>query len=102
MKAFFHFTVPLLALITMIACTELEVSENPQNSNNELLQKLSITGKDFTFDGETRSTVTIGESGASFTWDEDDVIGIFPDKGDQVSFAMDEGAGTQTATFSGG
>jgi hypothetical protein len=46
--------------------------------------------------------VTIGENGASFTWDEDDVIGIFPDKGDQVSFAMEEGAGTQTATFSGG
>ena len=102
MKTIYHFTAPLLALITMIACTELEVSENPQNSNNELLQKLSITGKDFTFDGETRSTVTIGESGASFKWDEDDVIGIFPDKGDQVSFAMDKGAGTQTATFSGG
>lgn len=102
MKAFFHFTVPLLALITMIACTELEVSENAQSSNNELLQELSITGKDFIFEGETRSTVIIGESGASFTWDEDDVIGIFPDKGDQVSFAMDEGAGTQTATFSGG
>lgn len=102
MKALFHFTAPLLALITMIACTELEVSENPQNSNNELLQKLSITGKDFKFDGKTRSSVNIGDSGASFTWDEDDVIGIFPDKGDQVSFAMDEGAGTQTATFSGG
>ena len=102
MKALFHFTAPLLALITMIACTELEVSENPQNSNNELLQKLSITGKDFIFDGETRSAVTIGDGGASFTWDEDDVIGIFPDKGDQVSFAMNEGAGTQTATFSGG
>ena len=56
----------------------------------------------FQFEGETRSSVTIGESGASFTWDEDDVIGIFPEKGDQVSFAMDEGAGTQTARFSGG
>ena len=86
----------------MVACAELEISENPQNSNNELLQELSITGKDFILDGETRSSVTIGESGASFTWDEDDVIGIFPDKGDQVSFAMVEGAGTQTATFSGG
>ena len=102
MKTIYHFIAPLLALITMVACAELEISENPQNSNNELLQELSITGKDFILDGETRSSVTIGESGASFTWDEDDVIGIFPDKGDQVSFAMDEGAGTQTATFSGG
>lgn len=102
MKTIYHFIAPLLVLIAMTACAELEVSENPQNSNNELLQELSVTGKDFIFDGETRSTVTIGESGASFTWDVDDVIGIFPDKGDQVSFAMDEGAGTQTATFSGG
>ena len=102
MKTIYHFIAPLLALITMVACAELEISENPQNSNNELLQELRITGKDFILDGETRSSVTIGESGASFTWDEDDVIGIFPDKGDQVSFAMDEGAGTQTATFSGG
>ena len=103
MKAFFHFTVPLLALITMVACAELEVSEEANDSiNNGILQELSITGKDYIFDGETRSSVTIGEDGASFAWDEDDVIGIFPDKGDQVSFAMDEGAGTQTATFSGG
>ncbi len=103
MKTIYHFIAPLLGLITMVACTELEVSEEANNSiNNGILQELSITGKDFIFDGETRSTVTIGESGASFTWDEDDVIGIFPDKGDQVSFAMDEGAGTQTATFSGG
>ena len=103
MKAFFHFTVPLLALITMVACAELEVSEEANDSiNNGILQELSITGKDFQFEEATRSSVTIGESGASFTWDEDDVIGIFPDKGDQVSFAMDEGAGTQTATFSGG
>ena len=102
MKIIYHFIVPWLVLITMAACTELEVSESPQNSNNELLHELSITGKDFIFDGETRSSVTIGESGASFAWDEDDVIGIFPDKGDQVSFAMDQGAGTQTATFSGG
>ena len=62
MKAFFHFTVPLLALITMVACAKLEVSENAQSSNNELLQELSITGKDFIFDGETRSTVTIGDN----------------------------------------
>ena len=102
MKTICHFIAPLLALITMVACAELEVSENAQSSNNELLQELSITGKDFIFDDETRSAVTIGDGGASFTWDEDDVIGIFPDKGDQVSFAMDEGAGTQTATFSGG
>lgn len=93
----------VLLSFTVVACTQDVVVETTQNyDNGELLQELSITGKDFQFDNETRSSVTIGESGASFAWDENDVIGIFPDKGDQVSFAMDEGAGTQTATFSGG
>ena len=93
----------LLALATMVACTEFEIIDKSQNSvDNGILQELSITGKDFQYEDVTRSSVTIGENGASFTWDEDDVIGIFPDKGDQVSFAMDEGAGTRTATFSGG
>lgn len=103
MKTIYHIKTSLMALAAMVACTEMEINNESQDStNNGLLQELSITGQDFKFDGETRSSVTIGESGASFAWDEDDVIGIFPDKGDQVSFAMDEGAGTQTATFSGG
>ena len=103
MKAIYHIKVSLLTLSAMVACTEMEISnESHDSTNNGLLQELSITGKDFQFEDATRSSVTIDENGASFTWDEDDVIGIFPDKGDQVSFAMDEGAGTQTATFSGG
>lgn len=103
MKAIYHIKASLLTLAAMVACTEMEINNELQDStNNGLLQELSITGKDFQFEDATRSSVTIGESGASFTWDEDDVIGIFPDKGDQVSFAMAEGAGTQTATFSGG
>lgn len=93
----------ILLSFTVAACTQDVVVETTQNyDNGELLQELSITGKDFQFENDTRSSVTIGESGASFTWDEDDVIGIFPDKGDQVSFAMEQGAGTQTATFTGG
>ena len=103
MKTIYHIKASLMALATMVACTEMEISNESQDSiNNGLLQELSVTGKDFQFEEATRSSVTIGERGASFTWDEDDVIGIFPDKGDQVSFAMDEGVGTQTATFSGG
>lgn len=103
MKAIYHIKASLLTLAAMVACTEMDINNESQDStNNGLLQELSITGKDFQFENATRSSVTIGENGASFTWDEDDVIGIFPDKGDQVSFAMDEGAGTQTATFSGG
>ncbi|MBO7192180.1 MAG: leucine-rich repeat protein [Bacteroidales bacterium] len=103
MKANYHIKTGLFVLAAMVACTQLEKTEESQNSANDgFLQELSVTGKDFNLDIDTRSSVTIGENGASFVWNEDDVIGIFPDKGDQVSFAMEEGAGTQTATFSGG
>lgn len=102
MKAI-YIKASMLALAALVACTEMEINNESQDSiNNGLLQELSITGKDFQFEDATRSSVTIGENGASFAWDEDDVIGIFPDKGDQVSFAMDKGVGTRTATFSGG
>lgn len=96
-------TIALLTSFAIIACSQDIVVENIQTINDgDAINKICITGKDFQIDDDTRSSVTIGESGASFAWDEDDVIGIFPDKGDQVSFAMEQGAGTQTATFSGG
>lgn len=96
-------TIALLTSFAIIACSQDIVVENTQNRNDgDAINKICITGKDFQIDDDTRSSVTIGESGASFAWDEDDVIGIFPDKGDQVSFAMEQGAGTQTATFTGG
>lgn len=103
MKTFITIVSALFVLAAMTACSEDAIVEfNPNLSNSEFLQEIKITGKDFKFYGETRSSVSISESGASFLWDEDDVIGIFPNEGDQVSFAMDNGAGTQTATFSGG
>lgn len=101
MKKLITRSTALLFLFAVVACSEDALVENIP-TNDDTIKEICITGKDFQFDSETRSSVTISESGASFTWDEDDVIGIFPNTGDQVSFAMDEGAGTQTATFSGG
>lgn len=93
----------VLSMLAMPACVGYEfVQDAPVQDYDGMLKKVQITGKDFQFEGETRSSVTITEKGASFQWDDDDVIGIFPDQGDQVSFAMEAGAGTQTATFSGG
>ncbi len=103
MKKFITKATALLPLLAVVACSEDALVENTPIANNDgTIKEISITGKDFQFEGETRSSVSISESGASFLWDEDDVVGIFPNKGDQVSFAMDGGSGTQTATFSGG
>lgn len=58
--------------------------------------------KNFEEDDRSRTNLEVNESGVTFTWAKDDTLGIFPSQGDQVSFAMDEGAGTANAVFSGG
>ena len=103
MKQFLKTTTTLLTLSALVACGEDAAMEDSLNlSNGKALESISITGKDFQIDGATRSSVVISNSGVNFLWEEGDVVGIFPNTGDQVSFAMDEGAGMQTATFNGG
>lgn len=103
MRSNIIYVAAMLAMLAMPACTGYEsVQDAPVQDDGGMLKKVQITGKDFQYEDETRSSVSITEKGASFRWDADDVIGIFPDQGDQVSFAMEDGSGTQTATFSGG
>ncbi|MEJ8762883.1 fimbrillin family protein [Phocaeicola sp. HCN-40430] len=58
--------------------------------------------KNFEPDDRSRTNLEVNESGVTFTWAKDDMLGIFPSQGDQVSFAMEAGAGTANAVFSGG
>lgn len=58
--------------------------------------------KNFERDDNSRTNLEVNERGAVFTWAENDTVGIFPSQGDQVSFAMQAGAGTSSAIFSGG
>ena len=103
MKQFLKTSITLLTLSALYSCGEDAAMEESLNlSNGKTLESISITGKDFQIDGATRSSVVISNSGVNFLWEAGDVVGIFPNTGDQVSFAMDEGAGMQTATFNGG
>ena len=103
MNKFFKTTTALLTLSALVACGEDAAMEDSLNlSNGKMLESISITGKDFQTETGTRSSVVINNAGVNFLWEAGDVVGIFPNTGDQVSFAMDEGAGMQTATFNGG
>ena len=103
MNKFFKTTTALLTLSALVACGEDAAMEESLNlSNGKTLESISITGKDFQTETGTRSSVVINNAGVNFLWEAGDVVGIFPNTGDQVSFAMDEGAGMQTATFNGG
>ena len=103
MNKFFKTTTALLALSALVACGEdAGMDESLNLSNGKTLERISITGKDFQIDGATRSSVVIDNAGVNFLWAANDTVGIFPNTGDQVSFAMEEGVGMQTATFNGG
>ena len=61
-----------------------------------------MTVEDLKFENQSRTTLTPTNSGAKFAWAENDTVGIFPAEGSQIAFPMISGAGTNTATFTGG
>ena len=97
MKRYFF----LLAATILLASCSSDVLENATTDNN-VVSHVTMTASDFELDAATRTALEITSSGLSFTWAESDVVGIYPNAGDQVSFPMTKGAGTKTANFDGG
>lgn len=52
--------------------------------------------------GESPKTKTTIVNDGEFIWTENDTVGIYPNTGSQVYFAMTEGAGAKSAEFDGG
>ena len=94
-----HFCFSLIALVLLASCTSETFNTD---SDNEFISHVTITANDFETDDVTRTSLELTSSGLSFTWAENDVVGIYPNAGDQVSFPMTSGAGTKKADFDGG
>lgn len=103
-----------LLAIALSACNEEETATLLPNSgaenatsgtenvtSDELVRAITVEVSDYEL-SEPATRTHIDASTLSFTWTEDDVIGIFPEVGDQVYFPMTEGAGTKVAAFDGG
>ena len=89
----------VLALL-WVSCTE-----EPLPSVNEgPLEVVFVMPSIPMVEGEasTRTTVVPSWNSQSFNWASADTVGIFPDTGSQVWFAMTEGAGTSSAKYDGG
>ena len=90
-----------IAVLGLAACSnDIDVDSNAIGD----VKHVSMNVADFEWaDGEqTRTTAVNNDGSISFRWSAKDTVGIFPDKGDQVSFPIEEGAGTGTAVFNGG
>ena len=96
-------SIAVLAVMGLVACQEVPTV---QPSSKEV-STVSFTAKDFICedgmdDGLTRTSYTVASTGIKFAWSEKDTVGIFPVEGSQVYFSMKGGAGTPTASFTGG
>lgn len=89
--------ISLLCSLLFGAC-----SNEVENPLSDEVKYVEISAEDFVDESGSRTNLTIGSGGAVFSWAEKDTVGIFPNEGAQVYFPMKEGAGTKTATFSGG
>ena len=93
-------TAALAALL--VGCT----SENDVlQEDTTVLNGIRMSAKDVVFENgaATRTDLSFTGSALTFTWAENDVVGIYPTAGgDPVRFPMTQGAGTKNAAFDGG
>lgn len=86
-------------LLSLSACSNED--ELQAGISTEDVNSITMTATDFEYP-TTRTDFEIGSSGAAFKWAANDTVGIFPNEGSQVYFPMTSGAGTNSATFTGG
>ena len=96
-KTFLSFS--LLALLA--GCANDDIVQ----SSGDCISNITITADDVHWaepESLTRTDLTLASGSLQFAWAESDVVGIYPNVGDQVSFPMTKGAGTKSANFDGG
>lgn len=86
-------------LLSLSACSNEDDFQT--GISTEDVNHITMIATDFEFP-TTRTDFVIGENGAAFKWAANDTVGIFPNEGSQVYFPMTSGAGTNSASFTGG
>lgn len=92
--------VVLLSVLLVSCDKNSEITSFDQNSKG-LVKEVEFVVEDPNEEEITRGLTYTG-SGVPFAWALNDTVGIFPDKGDQISFSMANGVGTTTAKLDGG
>ena len=83
----------LFLSLVLLSCSD-NISEDDR--------RITFTVQDFLDNSDGLLTRTSLIDGSRFIWSESDTVGIYPNTGGQVYFAMEEGAGASSATFDGG
>lgn len=103
-------SVLVLSLLCLYSCNtnELDLEQVTEPVQVGELKQMQASIAEFknvyeTAPVQTRSVINDTDpNNLQIVWNAQDTIGIFPDQGFQVAFPMESGAGTQSASFSGG
>lgn len=88
--------LPVLVVAAAVSIAGCDDAQAPS------LERVVFTVSGFHDAGGPETRTSLGEDGKRFVWAERDTVGIYPDTGGQVYFAMSAGAGTDNASFDGG
>jgi len=89
--------IPLIAGTMLLSCNSYELqSEADVNTISFSIDSFSLAEDD----GPITKTSIVNSN--QFIWAEGDTVGIYPNTGGQVYFAMESGAGASSAEFDGG
>ena len=107
MKNYFKNFIIVLFLVSFNSCNTNEWNidqgvDSIEEENSIMMQAIIANLKNVS---EPLTRTIIDDSNQSelqLVWSENDTIGIFPDRGSQVAFPMESGAGTKLAEFNGG
>ena len=92
------FAAAFPVIFSLAACSPSEPIDGPESS----IDRISFTVEDFSVADDEAQTRTSLQNGNEFIWAAGDTVGIYPDTGAQVYFAMESGAGAHSAVFGGG
>ena len=103
--------IAAILLVSAIAfsCTTKEEPSKELLNDASVVYNPTVTIKPFVFDGPaTKTTLTIGENGANFTFRDGDALGVYPyatpnggEYGTQVAFTV-KSSDASSCTFNGG
>ncbi|MBP5518790.1 MAG: fimbrillin family protein [Bacteroidales bacterium] len=92
------FCIPLF----LISCSKSNPVCNQEDPiEADVVKSVSFIVPNFKIIDGIETKTQIGPN-SSFQWSENDTVGIYPNSGSQVYFAMTEGAGASSAEFDGG
>lgn len=101
MSKHYCFSIVLICITLLAACQKKAVISETDTPE---IKSLVFSIAPYLFEDDTPDTRTAlgGENGTTFLWAQGDTVGIYPNTGAQVYFAMASGVGASSADFDGG